>query len=123
MGAPLSYSFALLGAWSTCASRLDIGVADRAQLAVGLGIASALGRVVFGGLSDLAPAGREGLSRELCCAAALIAFQLGFACLEWDQRTLFGTALLVQVFGYGGILALAPACLRARFPAEDLGVV
>ncbi|CAK0842934.1 unnamed protein product [Prorocentrum cordatum] len=120
---PLSYSFALLGMWSTCAARVGMEAGLRARLAVGLGACSALGRILLGGLSDVAPAGRERLGRELCLATGLLAFQLGFACLEWDQGAMLEPALLLQAFGYGGVLALVPAALRASFPAEDLGVV
>jgi len=120
---PISYSFALLGMWSTCAERLALPTQDRTALALGLGVSSALGRLVLGGLADVFPARRRRLGWELCCAAGLAVFQLGFMLLEWDQRRFLSLALWAQGIGYGGILALAPAALRVSFPAKDLGMV
>eukprot|EP00972_Heterocapsa_arctica_P016219 2391816-Heterocapsa_arctica.AAC.1 len=78
---------------------------------MGLGIMSALGRVILGGLADV----RGRFSLELCCAGALAAFQLGFGLLELDQRLFLRPALWLQVFGFGGLMAIAPVALRASF--------
>lgn len=120
---PLAYSFSLLGTWSVCASRLSMPAGQQAQAAYGIGIASAIGRLVFGGLADMSPVAWGRLGWELCCAGSILAFLIGFALLEHSQRGFFATALWIQSFAYGGIMALAPASLRVNFLPEDMGLV
>lgn len=118
---PVAYSSALLGSWSVCASSLGLSTLAQNNLAFNLGITSAVGRFVFGCLGDWAPKNKPLLGCEVGILGSLCAFQLGFSLLELDQEQNLASALLVQVLGYGGLLALTPAVLRARIPAKDIG--
>lgn len=118
---PVAYSFALLGSWSACASSLGLSTLEQTNLAFSLGITSAVGRLAFGCLGDWAPTNKPLLGCEVGILGSLCAFQLGFTMLELDQEHYLASALLVQVLGYGGLLALTPVVLRARIPAKDIG--
>jgi len=116
---PIAYSFALFGCWSVCAGCLGIQE-DIAHVALSMGMMSAFGRAALGSLADWSPNGCK-LGLELGIVASLCSFQLGFGLLERGQRSFFENAVLLQSFGYGGLLALVPVVLRNSFLTQDMG--
>jgi len=118
---PIAYIFALLGCWSACAASLGVGAVERAHIAFCFGITSALGRVVLGLMADITILGKQRLGKEVGFFLGLGALQLGFHMLMQGRGELLRPALALQGFGYGGLLALTPAVLRAGVAAEDLG--
>ncbi|CAE8591170.1 unnamed protein product [Polarella glacialis] len=118
---PMAYAFALIGCWSVCAGCLGVRGAQQSQLALCFGLVSAAGRICFGFFGDWAPKGKARLGCELGFLVSLCAFQVGFALLELDQLAWFVPAILLQSFGFGGVIALVPAALKAGFKADDLG--
>lgn len=107
---PIAWVFAYLGVVAGLGAKVGLGSTQVVHLTECLGVASAAGRLMLGVPPDFVHC----VSREAFLLLAIVLMVVGTLCvlLQPSANSLWLCSNMV-LFGYGGILALVPGCLRA----------
>lgn len=115
---PLAWVFSYLGVVAGMGAKLGMQNAQVVRLSEMLGLASAVGRLLLGVPPDFV----HGVSRDTFMIVSISFVLVGIASVlaQPSISSLWVCSILVMV-GYGGMIALAPGCLRAGLGMRYVG--